>query len=78
MTEASQDVFLSNSNSLLRADDVAEILNISVPMAYRLMQRNEIRTVKIGKSRRVREEDLFSFIENNLSPINNPLNQLTP
>ena len=76
MTEASQDVFLLNS--LLRANDVAEILNISVPMAYRLMQRNEIRTVKIGKSRRVREEDLNSFIESNLSPINNPLNQLTP
>jgi excisionase family DNA binding protein len=55
---------------LLKANDVAEILNISVPMAYRLMQRNEIRTVSIGKSRRVREEDLFSFIEENLSSEN--------
>ena len=76
MTEFSQDTFLMNP--LLRANDVAEILNISVPMAYRLMQRNEIRTVKIGKSRRVRGEDLNSFIENNLSPINKPANQLTP
>ena len=53
--------------SLLKASDVAEVLNISVPMAYRLMQRNEIRTVRIGKSRRVREEDLLTFIEENLS-----------
>jgi len=56
--------------SLLKAGEVAEILNISLPMAYRLMQRNEIRTVRIGKSRRVREEDLFSYIEKNLSSIN--------
>jgi excisionase family DNA binding protein len=61
---------VSLPESLLKANDVAEILNISVPMAYRLMQRNEIRTVCIGKSRRVREEDLFSFIEENLSSEN--------
>ena len=57
--------------SLLKAGEVAEILNVSLPMAYRLMQRNEIRTVRIGKSRRVREEDLFSYIEKNLSSIIN-------
>ena len=68
MTDASPNIYFSSS--LLRANDIAEILNVSIPMAYRLMQRNEIRTVKIGKSRRVREEDLFSYIEKNLSSIN--------
>lgn len=68
MNEASPSVYLPKS--LLKANDVAEILNISIPMAYRLMRRNEIRTVRIGKSRRVREEDLSSYIEKHLSSVN--------
>ena len=68
MTDASPKIYFPSS--LLRANDIAEILNVSIPMAYRLMQRNEIRTVKIGKSRRVRQEDLFSYIEKNLSLTN--------
>ena len=68
MNGISPSVYLPKS--LLKANDVAEILNISVPMAYRLMQRNEIRTVRIGKSRRVREEDLSSYIEKHLTSIN--------
>ena len=52
-------------NSLLKAKDVAEILQISRAMAYNLMQRGEIPTVRIGKARRVRPEDLISYIKNN-------------
>ena len=65
MIEASQSIYLPNS--LLRANEVAEILNISVPMTYRLMQRNEIRSVRIGKGRRVRPQDLHQYIESNLT-----------
>ncbi len=43
---------------LLRADEVAEILNVSRAYAYQLMQRGEIRTVTFGSARRVRPEDL--------------------
>jgi len=49
-------------NTLLKAKDVAEILQISRAMAYALMQRGEIPTVRIGKSRRVRPEDLIKYI----------------
>jgi hypothetical protein len=37
-------------------------------MAYQLMQRGEIRTVRIGAARRVRREDLYQYIQENLSP----------
>lgn len=54
---------------LLKATEVAKILNISRAMAYLLMQRGEIRTVRIGTARRVRKEDLNQYILENISPI---------
>ena len=58
---------------LLKAVDVAKVLNISLPMAYRLIQIGEIRAVQIGKGRRVRPQDLRQYIESNLTsePDNN-------
>ncbi len=52
---------------LLKATEVADILNISLPMAYRLIQIGEIRAVQIGKGRRVRPQDLRQYIESNLT-----------
>ena len=46
-------------NTLLKAKEVAEILKISRAMAYNLMRREEIPTVRIRKCRRVRPEDLI-------------------
>ena len=57
--------------NLLKANEVARILNISRAMAYQLMQRGEIRTVRIGTARRVRREDLYQYIQENLSPVPN-------
>jgi excisionase family DNA binding protein len=57
------------NSTLLRATEVARILNVSRAMAYQLMQRGEIRTVRIGAARRVRREDLNRYIETNLSPL---------
>ena len=57
------------NKSLLKATEVAKILNISRAMAYLLIQRGEIRSVRIGTARRVRCEDLHKYIEENLSPI---------
>ena len=50
---------------LLRANEVAKILNISRPLAYRLMQTGKIPTVHINSSVRVRLEDLEGFIQSN-------------
>jgi len=63
-----ENILLRNCEQLLKATDIAHILNISRAMAYRLMQVGKIRTVSIGTAKRVRRKDLHSFIENNLSP----------
>jgi len=61
-----------NSNNLiptrlLTGDEIAEILNVSRSFAYQLMRTGEIPTVHIGRSVRVRQQDLERFIEENLS-----------
>ena len=53
--------------SLLRSDEVAEILKVSISMAYTLMRRGNIPTVRIGSSVRVRKEDLDRYIKENVS-----------
>ncbi len=53
--------------TLLNANDIATILNVSKTFAYKLMRDGEIPTVKILKARRVREEDLRQYINHNIS-----------
>lgn len=53
---------------LLKAVDVAHILNVSRAYAYQLMQRGEIPTVKIGTACRVRLADLKTYISENIHP----------
>ena len=63
-----QDIFQTQTENLLKAKDIALILNISRAFAYRLMQTGEIRTVKIGGARRVRKTDLVAYIEESIDP----------
>ena len=58
------------TESLLKVTEVAEILNISRSMSYRIIQTGEIRSVNIGSARRVRPIDLVDYINRNLSPTN--------
>jgi excisionase family DNA binding protein len=51
---------------LLTAPDVARILNISKGSAYKLIQLNQIPSIRINRSVRVRPEDLDEFISQNL------------
>lgn len=48
---------------LLKSDEVAQILKISRAMAYKLMQRGEIPSIKIGSAVRIRVEDLEKYVE---------------
>lgn len=61
------NTFINLETRLLRASDVAKILNISRPLAYRLMQTGKISTVRINRSVRVRLEDLERYIKENLN-----------
>ena len=49
---------------LLNGIEVARILNISKALAYRMMQKGDIKVIQFGKSVRVSESDLKTFIEN--------------
>ena len=50
---------------LLTAPDVARILNISKGAAYKLIQLNQIPSIRINRNVRVRQEDLIMFIDQN-------------
>ena len=47
---------------LLKPAEVAEILQVSMAAAYKILKRGEIPTVQFGKSIRVRREDLDKYI----------------
>ncbi len=51
---------------LLKAPEVAVILNCSKAYIYQLIKKKELPSVQIGYAVRVRPEDLISFIENNM------------
>ena len=60
---------LNNSEKLptrlLTGKDIAHLLKISSSQAYKLMRRGELPAVHIGKSIRVKPEDLDAFIARN-------------
>ena len=47
---------------LLKADEIADILKISLAKAYTMLQRGELPTVRIGRLVRVRQSDLEKYI----------------
>jgi excisionase family DNA binding protein len=50
---------------LLTGKDVAHLLKISSSQAYKIMRRGELPAVHIGRSIRVKPEDLETFITKN-------------
>ena len=58
---------INTNPRLLRANDVAKILNISLALAYRLLQTGELPCVRIGTAVRVRPQDLEAYIDANLT-----------
>jgi len=50
---------------LLKATEVADILNISRSLVYRLIHTGEIPSIRINQAVRVHQDDLYSYIESN-------------
>ncbi len=50
---------------LLTGKDIAHLLKISSSQAYKIMRRGELPAVHIGRSIRVKPEDLETFITQN-------------
>jgi excisionase family DNA binding protein len=55
-----------NSERLLKPNEVADFLSISRSFAYQLLQAGAIPVVRLGKTCRVRPQDLEAFIEQNI------------
>jgi len=55
---------------LLKATEVADILNISRSLVYRLIHTGEIPSIRINQAVRVHQDDLYSYIENNRIEVN--------
>ncbi len=56
----------NDGNMLLTVEDVRDRLQVSLRTARELTARGKIAIVKIGRSVRVREQDLNAFIQDNL------------
>ena len=54
------------TTKLLKAPEVAVILNCSKAFVYKLIKQKELPSVQIGYTVRVRSEDLIIFIDNNM------------
>ena len=54
-------------NPLLTGKEVANVLHVSPSFVHKLLRAGKIPAVRIGKSVRVRAEDLSAFIDNNTS-----------
>lgn len=63
----SQSLETRYSNQLLKAAEIAKILNVSKAFVYKLMRKGEIPVVKILGTNRVRKMDLERFIAKNLT-----------
>jgi excisionase family DNA binding protein len=57
------------ASKLLKPMDVASRLNISRSFAYMLLETQQLPTVRIGRTMRVRAQDLEAYIEANLVQI---------
>mgnify|MGYP002683021631 FL=1 len=53
------------STRLLRLDEVADRLAVSLPTIRRLVKEGQLRTVRVGRQLRVRPGDLDQFILQN-------------
>jgi len=54
-------------SQLLKADEVAKILNVSQALVYKLMRNQNIPTIRIGNTRRIDPQDLKNYINENKS-----------
>ena len=51
-----------NTKLLLTVREAADVLGISRTAIYLLLQRGEIPSVKIGRSRRIKRKDIESYV----------------
>lgn len=56
--------FFSKVPEIMTLEQVAEYLQVSYQTVYKMVRNKEIRAVKIGRSYRIRKEDVDAYFEN--------------
>jgi len=56
--------FLSRTPEIMTLEQLAEYLQVSYQTVYKMVRNKEIRAVKVGRSYRVRKEDVDAYFEN--------------
>ena len=51
-----------NSSEFLTVGEVADLMRVSSMTVYRLIKAGEIRAARVGKSYRIREEDVDQYL----------------
>jgi len=51
---------------LLKSDEIAELLGVSKSFAYKLIRLGTLPSIRMGRSVRVRQEDLDTFVITNI------------
>lgn len=49
---------------ILSAKDISQILKISKPSAYDLMEREDFPLIRLGRTKRVLRDEFFSWLKN--------------
>jgi len=62
---------------LLKSDDIAQLLGVSKSFAYKLIRLGVLPSVRMGRSVRVRQEDLDLFIVSNVRGNVSGINQIS-
>lgn len=58
---------------LLKSDEIAELLGVSKSFAYKLIRLGTIPSIRMGRSVRVRQEDLDIFVTSNVQDSKPPI-----
>jgi excisionase family DNA binding protein len=60
---------IQETECLLKASEVARILNISRSLVYRLIHTGKIPSIRINQAVRIHNDDLVRFIEDNRTEV---------
>jgi excisionase family DNA binding protein len=58
----------SEARVLVSVEDAAAILSLGRTVVYQLVRRNEIRSVKVGRSRRIVASSLHDYVSRLVTP----------
>jgi excisionase family DNA binding protein len=58
----------SEARVLVSVEDAAAILSLGRTVVYQLVRRNEIRSVKVGRSRRIVASSLHEYVSRLVTP----------